>query len=238
MRCNCFNGLDDNDVAPKLAAVKFERLSPKQVLVFGPPEIVREAAWHALWNEGVPAPLIDVDKNLVAGTIGDAIRNTGAVLKAHIEAKPDGTLVSFASAPILGATGWDGDGRARKLVSWLEQILQDGFPEVKASARNTAPIAEPFGGGDPHKGRVALTTQPPQYGPVLAPKCGKAILYYGIASLFFCPLVAFFTLSYGATALLRYHREGDPGDKKQVLIGLSFALLSPLSALLIWRLTS
>jgi hypothetical protein len=47
--------------------VQFERISASEVLAYTALEEAREAAWYALKHEGISAPLIDVESNVVSG---------------------------------------------------------------------------------------------------------------------------------------------------------------------------
>ncbi|RYZ80926.1 MAG: hypothetical protein EOP06_24430, partial [Proteobacteria bacterium] len=92
--------------------MQFQRTSPTEVLVLAPVEEVREAAWHALWNERVPSPVIDIEKHLVSGTQGDGLFTPVRIVTAKFAPSLEGTLISFESRPVVGGKDIGAKGRA------------------------------------------------------------------------------------------------------------------------------
>lgn len=212
--------------------MQFQRFSPTQLLVVGPLEAVREAAWYALWSAGVLIPTIDAQKNIVSGSQGDGVLAVVRVVSATLDARPEGVLVSFESKPVMGGGIEFGAAkrRAQKLVESLERVLLSGFSgtpapnAAPAPATFAAPIADPSGGGNTFV-PPPQTMARPLYGEVRAPKRGVMMISYGLLSLIVCPIVAPITIIYGFSTLRDYQLKGDPGDKALVIAGMAVAAL-------------
>lgn len=204
--------------------MQFQRVASNQLLVQAPLEQVREAAWQALWNARIHLPVIDTERNLVSGTQGDGILTVMRVATAKLEPRPEGTLVSFQSKPILGGFDLSAKSRAKKLTTFLEQLLQSNYSpaslEVASAGYAVAPIADPSGAGAP-----ALQTAQPLYGPVLAPKRGTRLLSYAFFSLLCCQILAPIAFAYGIGTLIDYKKHGNPGDKGLVIASMVFSLV-------------
>ena len=199
--------------------MQFQRISAAEVLILAPLETAREAAWYALKNERIPSPLIDVEQNLVSGSRGDGVLTPILIATVTFQSQLEGTLVSFESKPAVGGKDIGARGRAKKLASMFERVLNSGHFATPGSvqAQAPAPLAEPSGAGSDS---IALVGQP-VYGLVLAPKRGTTLLTNSLVSLLCCQILLPFTLIYGLRTLKDYERQGDPGDRRMVIASIA-----------------
>ena len=197
------------------------------MLVFGPLETVREAAWHTLRNARIPAPIIDVEKNLVSGAQGDGILVAVRVTTVRFEEKPEGILVSFERKSILGGGDLVAKWWAKTLADSFQRILANGYASTPDAQPlpvvHAPPLADPTGAGN----TAPILLGRPHYGPILAHKRGVTILCYGILSLLF-PVLAPSTIIYGIRGLVDYKRLGDPGDRRFLVAGMAISVLGTL----------
>lgn len=217
------------------AFVQFHRVSPTQILIAAPVEWAREAAWHSLWQSGVYLPVIDAQRNLVSGSTGDGILVSARTARARLEARPEGTLVEFSSAPLFGGTLDFGVGRkqAQKMADALQRIAAADAPwtpeAAPAPAPAVAPIASPVASVSPQQAPFVPAARP-LYGPVLAPKRGIVLLVYSLLTSVICAVITPINLVYGFKALKDYREQGDPGDKALVIAAM---VISGLVSLLV-----
>jgi len=214
--------------------VQFQRVSPTQILVAAPLEWAREAAWHSLWQSGVYLPVIDTDRNLVSGSTGDGILVSARTARAFFEARPEGTLVAFASQPVFGGTLDFGYGRkqAQKMADALQRIATADAPWTPDAAPSpapvaVAPIASPLASASPQPAPFVAAARP-LYGPVLAPKRGIVLLVYSLLTSVICSIIAPLNVVYGFKALKDYREQGDPGDKALVIAAMAISSLVSL----------
>ena len=212
--------------------MQFQRISPNELLVNGPIEAVREAAWHALREERVREPLIDAEKNVVVGSTGDGVITGARTVTGQLTPLAEGTSVVFQSKAVLGGTIDFGAGRkaTKKLADALERVLNSGFsssgavgPVPAANVYAAPPIAAATGGSVPF-----VQSGGPIYGRMLAPKRGTTLLVYGFLGMICCQILAPFTIAYSIGALRDYKAKGDPGDKGLVIAGLVLGILGCL----------
>ncbi len=196
------------------------RISPTELRVFAPLKTVREATWHALRRSGVALPLIDVEKNCVAGEVGDGVFSSALFARAQLVEHGGEVSVSFLVAPVIGGTiDWSLRRRAAKMADALERALEN--QDKAEPALRSAPIASAVGAGDEF-----TPLGEPIYGQVRSPKRGTTLVVYSIAGLLLCPIIAPFALAYCVSALKDYAREGDPGDSGTVKVAMGLAVFS------------
>ena len=201
-----------------------QRISPTELRVFAPIKIVREATWRALRRNGVVLPLIDIEKNMVAGEVGDGVFSSALFARALLIEREGEVTVSFFVAPVIGGTiDLSLKRRAEKMAGALERALEHS--ENLDFATRSAPIASAVGAGNEFAGLGE-----PIYGQIRSPKRGTTLLAYGIAGLILCPIIAPFAFAYSWSALKDYARDGDPGDSRLVKVGMGLAGFS----LLVW----
>lgn len=63
-----------------------QRLSPNQILTSIPLETAREATWQAFAKKSLANPIIDVQRNVVAGSTGMTIGSYGQTVTDQVRA--------------------------------------------------------------------------------------------------------------------------------------------------------
>jgi hypothetical protein len=151
------------------------------------------------------------------------------IATAYFHKRPEGTLVSFDSRPVIGGKDMGARGRAKKMANTFERVLNSGhFADPDSpQAQLPAPIAEPSGTGSD---RVALTG-PPVYGRLLASKRGTTLLTNSLVSLLCCQILLPFTLIHGVKTLRDYEQQGDPGDKGWVIASIAICGVGTVAVL-------
>ena len=198
------------------------RPTPQQVSTDLPLEAAREAVWQGFIEAGVQMPVIDSEKNLVAGTTGDGFFAATRAVTATFDRDAQGTLVSVASKPIIGGSIDFGVSkrRAKKIANAVEAVMARGWTRqpspvaiegVPVNVAARAPIA------DPTAPKIAALASGPVYGIAMPAKQGNTLLVYAILGLTCVPIAAPFAWYYASKALKTYG-DLDPGDKSLVNI--------------------
>ena len=118
------------------------RPTPQQITTDLPLEAAREATWQGFVEAGVIAPVIDREKNIVAGTTGDGFFAAKRTVTATFASQSEGTLVSVASKAILGGSIDFGVSkrRAKKIARAIEGVMARGWTRPPAVAAVGGPI--------------------------------------------------------------------------------------------------
>lgn len=195
------------------------RPTPQQVLTDLALEAAREATWQGFREAGVKEPLIDRDKNVVAGTTGDGVLQASRLALATFEVQGLGTLITFESKPIMGGVVEAGGVKrkqAKKLADAVEKVIERGWtrvPEAPLGSEMVAPVAPIASPGAP----LGPVAGEPVYGGMLPAKQGTTLIIYGVLGLFCCQILAPFTW-YCSNQALKKYGDIDPGDKSIVKI--------------------
>ena len=119
------------------------RPTPQQILTDLPLEAAREATWQGFVEAQVQSPLIDADKNIVVGTVGDGVLRAARTVAAQFERQGDGTLISFSSLPVMAGVMETGKAKlknAEKIADKVESVLARGWTRTP---QFSAPFAPP-----------------------------------------------------------------------------------------------
>jgi hypothetical protein len=208
-----------------------ERLAPNQIATDLSLHLARECCWRALVNAGFIDVVIDVDKNVVAGSKGAGWRSNGEILEAKFEDHPLGCKVEVKVKSSLPGTLDFGrfKRRTKKVTDQVETFLkapQVEFEKAPLAPRVVAPIAAPDGGS-------SFVTSAPIYGAVLPAKRGNVILIYAVLGLCLIHIFSPFAWYY-AHATLKDYGAIDPGDKKQVKLGRTLGIIGTIILIVLW----
>ena len=198
------------------------RPTPQQVLTDLPLDAAREAVWQGFIEAGVKTPVIDREKNIVAGTTGDGFFAATRTVIATFENQIEGTLITVSSKPILGGSIDFGISkrRAKKLADLAEAVIARGWTRQAAAVElskepNFVAPAAPI--ADPTAPKIAALASGPVYGVAMPAKQGTTLITYAILGLTCVPIAAPFAWYY-ANKALKIYGDIDPGDKSTVNI--------------------
>lgn len=207
------------------------RPTPQQILTDLALDAAREATWQGFREAGVKEPLIDREKNVVAGTTGDGVLQAARLALATFEEQSMGTLITFESKPIMGGVvevGGVKRKQGKKLGDAVEKVIERGWTRMPDSlspfgAERAAPVAPIAAPGAP----IGPVVGEPVYGGMLPAKQGTTLIIYGVLGLFCCQILAPFTWYYSNQALKKYG-DIDPGDKSTVKVARILGILGCL----------
>lgn len=209
------------------------RPTPQQILTDLPLEAAREATWQGFKEAGVKEPIIDRDQNLVVGTSGDGVLQAARVAQANFESQVGGTLIRFASRPIMGGV-IESQGaktkKAAKLADAVEKVMARGWTRMPDSTSPFAGEAPPAPIGNAPIAAPGAPVAPsgdPIYGGAMPAKQGTTLLIYGLLGMICCQILAPFTWYYSNKALQSYG-DLDPGDKSTVKIARILGIIGCL----------
>jgi hypothetical protein len=210
-----------------------ERLAPNQIGTDLSLHLARESCWRALINAGFIDVVIDVDKNVVAGSKGAGWRSNGEILEAKFEDHPLGCMVEVKVKSSLPSTLDFGrfKRRTRNITDQVETFFKAPQVELEKSPlapRVVAPIAAPDGSS-------SFVMSAPVYGPAMPAKRGSVILIYAVLGLFLVHIFSPFAWYYAHSALKEYG-DIDPGDKKQVKLGRTLGIIGTVILIGLWTI--
>lgn len=224
------------------------RPTPPQISTDLSLDAAREATWKGFVEAGVNAPIIDREKNIVAGTTGDGFLTATRTVNATFASQNNGTVITVASKAALGGAIDFGIGkrRAKKVADSIEGVIVRGWTSPPAVAASDAPQIAPVAPGAPIADptttpKMSALAGGPVYGVAMPAKQGNTLMVYAILGLTCVPIAAPFALFYAGKALKNYG-ELDPGDKSLVkvcrILGIiGCVLLVPRMLLQIWLLS-